>query len=103
MTIGDSYIYELCGIAEDPVSEGFHAMECVARKRTRNSILVRNILDSEDANYTVECDLLGVAGEATFVVPADTEAEYDMSVLMPRGGEFTGSINFKLASGEYIW
>jgi len=102
-TVGDSYVYELTGVGEDPVAEDHHVIECVARKRTKNTLLVRNILGDEDCEYEVECDLLGVSGSATFLVEGDTEAEYDMSLVMPRGGDFTGSISFKAPTGEYIW
>ena len=102
-TIGDSYVYELSGIGEDPVAEDHTQIECVARKRTSDVVLVRNILGSEDCEYVVECDLLGISGEATFFMKGDTQAEYDLSIMMPRGGEFTGSVSFKAPTGEYIW
>jgi hypothetical protein len=103
LTVGDSYVYELTGVGEDPVAEDHHTIECVARKRTKDTLLVRNILGDQDCEYEVECDLLGVSGSAKFFVEADTEAEYNMSIMMPRGGNFTGSISFKAPNREYIW
>ena len=103
VTVGDSYVYQLTGVGEDPVAEDNCVLECVARKRIHDSIVVRNILGSEDCDYKVECDLLGISGEATLFVPGNSEAEYELSIMMPRGGEFNGSISFRAPSGEYIW
>ena len=102
-TIGDSYQYELTGTAEDPVAESHIVIKCVARKRQKDSLTVRNILGTEDVTYQVECDLLGLSGEDTLHVSQNSEAAYELNIMMPRGGIISGSISFKAPNGHFIW
>ena len=36
--------------------------------------------------HQVECDLMGLSGSAELLVPANGSAEYELNVMMPRGG-----------------
>jgi hypothetical protein len=47
--------------------------------------------------------LFGVSGAATLQVPSGSKADYDFSVLLPRGGNYVGSITFKTNDGKYCW
>jgi hypothetical protein len=102
-TIGDSYQYELTGVGEDPVAENHIVIDCVARKRMKETMNVRNILGPEGGEYQVECDLLGISGKPTLEVQEDAETVYELNIMMPRGGNFTGSISFKAPNGHFIW
>ena len=101
-TTGDKYNYGLKGVAEDPVAEDTIVINCKSRLRHRQSIKVPNIAQGT-CNYSVECDLFGVSGAATLQVPSGSKADYDFSVLLPRGGNYVGSITFKTTDGRYCW
>jgi len=102
-TIGDTYQYKLQGVGEEPVAEDHIVIDCKARWRTKQAISVRNVLKGKAITYRVECDMQGVSGSEELTVEADSEAEYELSVMMPRGGNFTGSITFLSPTQEYIW
>jgi hypothetical protein len=102
-TIGDTYQYKLQGVGEEPLAEDHLVVDCKARWRTKQSFMVRNVLKGKEVTYRVECDMQGVSGAEELVVDADGEAEYELSVMMPRGGNFTGSITFIAPSQEYVW
>jgi hypothetical protein len=101
-TTGDKYNYSLKGIAEDPVAEDTVVINCKSRLRHRQTIKVPNI-GHGTCNYTVECDLFGVSGASSLQVPSGSKADYDFSVLLPRGGNYVGSITFKTSDGKYCW
>jgi hypothetical protein len=101
-TTGDKYNYGLKGIAEDPVAEDTVVINCKSRLRHRQTIKVPNISQGA-CNYSVECDLFGVSGANSLQVPSGSKADYDFSVLLPRGGNYVGSITFKTSDGKYCW
>ena len=84
-------------MAEDTI-----VISCKSRLRHRQTIKVPNI-GQGTCNYSVECDLFGVSGAATLQVPSGSKADYDFSVLLPRGGSYVGSITFKTTDGRYCW
>jgi hypothetical protein len=102
-TVGDTYVYQLKGVGEDPVAEDHVSIACKARWRSSVKISVRNLLGNEECRYRVEADLLGLSGAPELVVPAGGTAEYELNVLMPRGGGFAGSVTFIAPNDQYIW
>jgi len=102
-TVGDTYQYQLKGIGEDPVAEDHVSITCKARWRSSVKVSVRNLLGNQECLYKVECDLMGLSGSSELVVPANGTAEYELNVMMPRGGGFAGSITFIAPNHEYIW
>jgi len=102
-TADDKYEYSLTGIGEDPIAEDHMKVVCKARSRSLVTIPVRNILGNDDCHYTIECDLIGMTGAATHTVAMGANADYELSIKMPRGGEFSGSISFVAPNKHFIW
>jgi len=102
-TADDKYEYQLTGVGEDPVAEDHFKVSCKARSHEKVLIPVRNILPDEDCHYDIECDLIGITGPATHVVPLADKSEYELSIKMPRGGSFNGSISFVAPNKQFIW
>lgn len=102
-TADDKYEYSLTGIGEDPVSEDNFKVQCKARQRTTLTIPVRNILPDDDCLYDIECDLIGMTGPAQHKVLLGEKSDYELTIKMPRGGEFTGSISFVAPNKHFIW
>jgi hypothetical protein len=102
-TADDKYEYTLTGIGEDPVAEDHVVVECKARKRAVVTIPVRNILQDQDCEYHIECDLIGMSGDSMHMVPLGGNAAYELVIKMPRGGHFTGSISFVAPNKQFIW
>ena len=102
-TVGDTYEYKLEGVGEEPLAEDHVVIDCRARWKKAVPITVRNVEKGKAVTYRVECDMGGITGKGELTVEADSEAEYELAVMMPRGGSFTGSITFIAPSQEYIW
>jgi hypothetical protein len=66
-TVGDTYVYQLKGVGEDPVAEDHVSIACKARWRSSAKISVRNLLGNEECRYRVEADLLGLSGARELV------------------------------------
>lgn len=126
----ERYIYELIGVADDPLSESTINLECTAREAISHSITVHDIQsDPQDfnmrrhgstmdqgtvlktdspmptgTNYNISIDLPFVSGASSLFIERGKSAEFTLSVSPSTSGEHTGSITFTDPhTGEYIW
>lgn len=58
---------------------------------------------SQDVEYRVESDLPYVGGDSTLKVPARSRRDYRLVLTPQLGGQFSGSLTFVTADGQYQW
>jgi len=100
---GDVYEYEIKGFGEEPLAEDHIIMECKARKKKTQEILVKNYATDKFTVYRVETDLHNAAGPDTIRVRPGGVEKYKLEVTPVLGGVYTGSITFYDEEGKYIW
>lgn len=100
---GESTVFTLSAVADEPVAEGHVALECSARSVTHCVLKVPNVVGGKDVTYSVYSDLPAVRGESSLAVRGRSTAEYKMLIRPQRSGVLMGSITFTAPSGHYVW
>lgn len=100
---GETYEYELHGVAEEPLAEEHVVVRCDAREKTSHKFVVRNYL-ATPAQFEVESDLVHISGASSVQVQGRDMAEYELSFQPLQAGHVTGCIMFRdMASGHFTW
>jgi len=99
---GEKYVYELEGVAEEPLAVDQVEIECKARQVCNQVFKVVNGTKQEQI-YRVETDLPHVSGKAKVEVPAGGKVDYLLSITPQMGGITQGSVSFIQADGRFQW
>jgi hypothetical protein len=100
---GETYEYELHGIAEEPLAEEHVIIRCEAREKAHHKFLVKNYL-STPATFEVESDLVHISGASSVQVQGKDSAEYELAFQPLQAGQVTGCIMFRdTSSGHFTW
>lgn len=99
---GDRFVYELKGVANEPLAEDHIVVRCKAREQKLQQFRVENDT-SNVVQYRVESDLPHVSGNPTIDVPANSEVKYELRIHPQLGGMYSGSVTFVDEDGHFIW
>jgi hypothetical protein len=100
---GETYEYDLHGIAEEPLAEEHVVVRCEAREKVYHKFTVRNHL-STPATFEVESDLVHISGASGVQVQGKDTAEYELAFQPLQAGQVTGCIMFRdTNSGHFTW
>jgi hypothetical protein len=109
------YIFNLRGIAEDPLAEDNIVVNCQvssypslsfqlelqAKESTTIKLNVRNPTKSL-VEYKVESDVPYVSGPPTIMVPPSETSKYELTILPFCSGTFHGSVTFTAINIEEV-
>ena len=98
----ETYEFELIGRGEEPRAEEHYVIQCRVKERSKHYISVPNYR-AYPITYRVVSDVVNATGEASFEVPANNTADYELVMYPLQSGTYTGSITFFDPQNRFYW
>ena len=100
---GETTVYELSGVATEPLSERNLELSLPARTEKTIRLEVPNHNTAARVEYAVLADLPFLSGAPRLEVAAGKTSTYEMVVKPVRSGKFAGAVTFMGGLGQYVW
>jgi hypothetical protein len=100
------WVYNLKGVAEEPLAEDNIVVECQAKTKTVISLPVKYLPGNSNSSvieYKVESNVPYVSGCSQIQTSINQISKYDLTVQPKCSGNFGGSISFIAPDGQYLW
>lgn len=102
VSTGEVYEFEILGKCKEPRAESHLILPCKVKEYSKHRISVPNPLNS-DVIYRVSSDLSNASGDPTIEIPANSAADYLLTLYPLQSGVYTGAITFTDPQNRYFW